>query len=113
MCVHELQVLQTKLADFEKAGGTAVAISSGSVEDSAAMAESAGLKFTVLSDPELKAIDAWGLRHSDTLMSKEMSRPAAFFLRADGSVADSFQPESYRYTLTEEVITAGFAKTAE
>lgn len=113
MCVHELQVLQGKLADFEKQGGTAVAISSGTVEESAAMVRSAGLKFTVLADPELKAIDAWGLRHSDTLMGKEMSRPAAFFLRADGTVADSFQPESYRYTLTAEVIAAGFAKTAQ
>jgi peroxiredoxin len=61
--MSELHGLQLRAADFQTAGAKLVAVSVDSVEQNRGVVESLGLTFPVLSDPELSAIDAFGLRH--------------------------------------------------
>lgn len=76
-------------------------------------AQSRGLGLRFCADPDLKAIDAFGVRHEEGRPDKPIARPAVFFVRADGTVAHSIQPENYRLHLKRQDILDGFAMTLQ
>ena len=63
--MSELHGLQTRVDDIRAAGGEVLAISVDPPDKSAEIAEAYGLSYSVLSDPDLKVIDAYGVRHPD------------------------------------------------
>lgn len=108
--MKELRVAQSEYDAIKKQGGEIVAITGGTQEEVKAAAEKAGIKFPFLADPEFKAIDTYGMRHKGALPDRDAVRPGMFFVRPDGTVHESIQPESFRFTATDEQIRAGFER---
>jgi peroxiredoxin len=92
-----------------KAGGKIVGFMPDTAEDVKAMVERTGVKFAMLADPDAAVAEAFGVRHAQAVPGKDLARPAVLFVRADGTVAGSFQPDNYRRTVTAEELRAGFA----
>jgi peroxiredoxin len=94
--MSELQGLQSRIEDFRQAGAQIVAISPDDVEQNRQVTEWLGLDFPVLSDRELRATDAFGLRHSGgSPEGGDIPRPATFILE-DGMVRWRDLTESWR-----------------
>ena len=86
--MSELQGLQSRLDEVRDLNGRVVAVSTGSVADNQKLAESAGITFALLSDPQLDAIDAFGLRHPGASVDgSDIARPAVFIIAPDGQIA--------------------------
>jgi peroxiredoxin len=56
------------------------------VATNAALARTARLEFPILSDPELRAIDAYGLRHVAAHDGRDIALSASVLIDADGVV---------------------------
>lgn len=95
--------------EIQKAGGEIVGFMPDTPEDVKAMVERTGVKFPMLADPDAAVADAFGLRHAEAVPGKDLARPAILFVRADGTVAGTFQPENYRRSVTPEELRTGFA----
>lgn len=95
--------------EIQKAGGEIVGFMPDPPEDVKAMVERTGVKFPMLADPDAAVADAFGLLHADAVPGKNLGRPAILFVRADGTVAGSFQPDNYRRSVTPEELRDGFA----
>ena len=108
--MKELRVAQTEYEAIKKQGGEIVAITGGTKEEVKAAADKHGIKFPFLADPEFKAVDAYGMRHEGALPDRDAVRPGVFFIRPNGTVAESIQPETFRYTSTADEIRAGFER---
>lgn len=74
-------------------------------------ASSRGITLHLCADPDLTVIDAFGVRHQDGRPDRPIARPAVFFVRADGTVAHSRQPENYRLHLKTQDVLDGLAMT--
>jgi peroxiredoxin len=85
--MSELRGLQLRIDDFRAAGSEVIAVSVDPVERNREVAGRLGLEFPLLSDPDLVAIDAFGLRDpgGSPFSDGDVSRPALFVLR-DGVV---------------------------
>jgi len=71
--------LQLKLEAFHALGVHVVALSVDPPARAARMAEQMGLTFTVVSDPDLEAIDAFDVRHPEGgPAGSDIARPATF-----------------------------------
>jgi peroxiredoxin len=82
--MSELQGLQSRIAEFQEAGAQVVAISPDSVEQNQQVTEWLGLEFPILSDRELSATDAFGLRHSSASPEGgDIPRPATYILEGE------------------------------
>ena len=74
-----------------------IAISVDPVETNRRLAGSAGLGFRLLSDPDLEAIDAYGVRHDAGGMGGvTIARPAVFVLDRQGRIAWKDLTENWR-----------------
>jgi len=99
--MSELHGLQLRAADFQAAGAKLVAISVDSVEQNRGVVEKFGLSFPVLSDPDLVAVDAFGLRHRggnpfpEPPASGDISRPAIYVIEG-GAIRWRNLTDSYR-----------------
>lgn len=107
--MKELAVAQSEYEAIKAQGGEIVAITAGEPADIKVAADKAGIAFPFLADADFKVVEAFGVRHPDALPDRDAVRPAMFFVRADGTVAHSVQPASYRFTATAETIREGFA----
>ena len=108
--MQELRVAQSEYEAIKKQGGEIVAITAGTPEEIKESAEKAGIEFPFLADPDFKAVDHFGMRHAGALPDRDAVRPGIFFVRPDGTVNESIQPDSYRFTATDEDIRAGFSR---
>ena len=83
----ELQGLQSRYREFRARGADVLAISTDSVEKNAEVAANVGLSYRVLSDPELHAVDAFGLRHAGAgIDGHDIARPATFVIDERGII---------------------------
>ncbi len=86
--MSELRGLQLRASDFQAAGAKLVAVSVDGVEQNRAVVEKLGLTFPVLSDPDLAAIDAFGLRHrggnpmAEPPATGDIARPATYVIES-------------------------------
>jgi len=79
--MSELQGLQSRIADFRASGTKVLAISPESVEQNDEVVGWLGLDFPILSDGELVATDAFGLRHSGAAPGGgDIPRPATYII---------------------------------
>ncbi len=64
-----------------------VAVSVDSPEDGAALKKKLGLEFPLLSDPDRRVVDLYGVRHpSGSPEGGDIARPATFLLDSKGVV---------------------------
>jgi peroxiredoxin len=74
-----------------------LAISVDPVDVSLELSDKLGFEFALLSDPELEAIDAYGVRHAEGGMGGvSIARPALFVLDREGNVAWKELTENWR-----------------
>ncbi len=65
-----------------------LAVSVDTKEANRRLAESAGLEFSLLSDREAVAVDAFGLRHPGGSMDgSDIARPGVFIVGRDGKIS--------------------------
>jgi len=89
---------------FQKAGLQVAAISVDTVEQNLAMVNKLLLPFPVLSDPDARVIEPWGVLNA---AEKGIARPALFLVRADWSVPFSYVGEDFTDRPTDEELFAG------
>jgi peroxiredoxin Q/BCP len=104
--MSELHGLQTRIDDIRAAGGEVLAISVDPPDKSAEIAEAYGLSYSVLSDPDLKVIDAYGVRHPDGGIEGHVARPATFIIDSTGRVAWYELADNWRVRPRPEEIVA-------
>jgi peroxiredoxin len=109
--MSELHGLQLGAADIGATGAKLVAISVDSVEENRGVVERVGLSFPVLSDPDLVAVDAFGLRHpggNPTAVppaNGDIPRPAVYVLE-NGVVRSRELTDNWRVRVTPERVLA-------
>jgi peroxiredoxin Q/BCP len=81
-----------------------LAISTDPVATQAALGAKLGLSFRLLSDPELAAIDAYGVRHpkGNPMEAADIARPAAFLIDEQGRIAWRELTDDWRVRLDPE-----------
>lgn len=105
--MSELHGLQLGLAPIEATGAKLAAISVDTVEENRGVVERVGLSYPVLSDPELVAVDAFGLRHPGANpyavppASGDVPRPAVYVLE-NGVVRSRELTDSWRVRVTPQ-----------
>jgi len=99
--------LQSTQSEFAARNTEILAISIDPPEDSAKIVTKLGLSFPILSDPEFQAIDAFGVRHQEGMMGKDIARPAVFILNTQGRLTWSNLTDNWRVRVTpNELIEA-------
>jgi peroxiredoxin len=96
--------VQLALPQIREAGGDVVVVGKDAPADLARLAGDEGFQFTMLSDPGLVLVDAFGLRHrgADVAHGGDISRPAALFFDARGRLRDRFLTDDWRVRLTAD-----------
>jgi len=72
----------------------------------AQVAADVGLDYRILSDADLRVIDAYDLRHDDPASGLSIARPASFLLDANGVVRWRDLTDNYRYRPHPDAILA-------
>lgn len=84
--MSELRGLQLSMDAFRETGTALIAVCVDPVETNLRVAQEHGFQFPILSDPDLQAIDAFGLRHvAGSPYGGDIARPAVYVVR-DGVV---------------------------
>lgn len=101
-----MQGLQSIADDLKSKNIQVLAISADSVEDLDKLAKAKGYTFPLLSDPELVAIDAVGLRHANgnPIKKSDIARPAMFLLDKNRKIVWKEYPDNWRKRPTAEKI---------
>jgi peroxiredoxin len=98
-CKGQLKDLQM-VADALKAEGYPLAaLSYDPVDTLKSFSDKNGLSYTLLSDPESKVIDAFGVRNEEMRGKKRFDgipNPAIFIISADGKVQAKLYEEGYK-----------------
>ncbi len=103
--MFELQGLQLRKADFDRRNVAVFAVSVDSVEENAAVVRDVGLDYHVLSDPQLAAIDTYGLRY-DRQGEPSIARPATFVIDGNGVIRWRDVTENYRLRPKPDAVLA-------
>ena len=91
-----MRSIQKQLPRFHEVGIRPVAISVDAPEVSRGLAQKAGYTFTLLSDPDLKAISLYDLVHKGQGENgHDISRPAEFLIDAGGVIRWRMMTENY------------------
>lgn len=96
--------MQSRLNDIKNLNAVVFAISVDSPEDSKKVVEANNLGFPILSDPDLKAIDAFGLRHEGAGMGKDVARPAVIIIDKEGKIAWKSLTDNWRVRVRPETV---------
>jgi len=96
--------LQSRIEELRDEDAEAVAISVDPPDKSRLIAERYGLEFSLLSDPDLEVIDAFGVRHRDGGLDGDIARPAIFILDREGRIVWRELTENWRVRARPEPI---------
>jgi peroxiredoxin len=103
--MSELQGLQSRINEIRELDAEVVAISvdpPNAIED---MAAHHGYTFPVLSDTDLEAIDAFGVRHEGgSIEGGDLARPANFIVDREGRVVWREIPDTWRVRPRPETV---------
>lgn len=80
VCLNQLLNLKTDFPKFTALHVTLAAISVDNPEDSANFNQQWRLPYPLLSDPHLQLIDAYGARHPNAHMGKDIARPTVIII---------------------------------
>jgi peroxiredoxin Q/BCP len=84
--------------------GTVLAVSTDTMEDNEKLARRKDIDFPLLADPELKAIDAYGLRHPGGGPYGDVARPATFIIDAEGRIVWRELTDNWRVRVRPEPV---------
>jgi thioredoxin-dependent peroxiredoxin len=92
-CTREAQDFTKAIAKLGKAGAAVVGVSKDSVTSHCGFRDKIGIKFPLLSDPDLKAHKAWGAWGKKTMYGKEVEGTirSTFLVGPDGKVARAWR----------------------
>lgn len=107
--MRDLAVAQSEYEAIQKAGAELVAITGDQPGEVKTAADRAGLKFSVLGDPDYAVIDKFQMKHPNGKYTADAVKPAVLFIDREGRIVHSDQPDSYRRPLTAESLRAGLA----
>ena len=108
----ELQGLQLRKDEFTRRETEVVALVVDSVEQNAQVVRDLGLGYRILSDPQLTAIDAYGLRHEQAAGQPAIAHPASFLIDANGVIRWRNITDNYRLRPQPEAILAAIDRLA-
>jgi peroxiredoxin len=91
--VSELQGLQLSSEEFGRRGARVFGVVVDPVATNAELARDAGLAFPILSDPDLRTVDAYGLRHAAGHDGEDIALSASVLIDADGVAAIDALPK--------------------
>jgi peroxiredoxin len=98
--------LQSRIEEIREAGAEVVAVSVDPLETNAELATSLGLTVPLVSDPDLTAIDAFGVRHDvgagDDVQS--IARPAVFVIDPEGRIVWRRLTDDWRVRVRPEQV---------
>jgi len=98
--------LQSRIADIHAANARVLAICTDPVEENAKVVDKLKLDYSILADPELVAIDSFGLRHKggNPMEGLDVARPAVFILDRSGIVRWRTLTDNWRVRVRPETI---------
>tara|TARA_R110002096_G_scaffold123315_21_gene266931 strand:- start:1338 stop:1661 length:324 start_codon:yes stop_codon:yes gene_type:complete len=97
--------LQTKIEEFEARDVVVLGISTSTVGEVKEKMIPMGFTFPLLADPELKVIDAFGLRHvAGYPTGEDIARPAIIIIDESGVIVEKMLTENWRVRPTAELI---------
>jgi len=98
--------LQSRIADIHALDAKVFAVCTDPVEKNAELVDRLQLDYTILSDPELIAIDRFDLRHKggNPMEGKDVARPAVFVLDRKGVVRWRSLTDNWRVRVRPETI---------
>ncbi len=95
--MSELQGLQLSMAEFQQRGCAVAGVVIDRPETNAALVREAGIDYPILADPDLKAIDAYGLRHVGAgPENNDIAHPASVLIGPDGVVRWGLVTDNFR-----------------
>jgi peroxiredoxin len=95
--VTELQGLQLSIDALRERGCAVLGISTDSPQTSADLARDADLHYPILSDPDLRTIDAYGLRHpGGGPDGQDIAHSASVLIDGAGVVRWTFVTRNFR-----------------
>ena len=105
--MSELQGLQLSQDEFRRRGAQVLGVVVDAVDTNAQLARDAGLAFPILSDPDLHATDAYGLRHKDGHDGQDIALSASVLIDAGGIVRWTHVARNFRVRpLPTEILAA-------
>ena len=92
-CTREAQDFTKAASKLGKAGASVVGVSKDSVKSHCGFRDKIGIKFPLLSDPELKAHKAWGAWGKKVMYGKEIEGTirSTFLVSPEGKVARTWK----------------------
>lgn len=111
-CKKQLADLNAIAPELEKQGYKLAALSYDSVDILKKFSDDKALAYTLLSDPESKAIDAFGVRNQEAKGERftGIPHPAIFIIGADGVVKAKLYEENYRNRPQPQAVLEAVAK---
>jgi peroxiredoxin len=106
----ELQGLQLNIDALRRHHAEVVAVVVDPVSQNAEVATQLGLSYRILSDPEMRVIDAYDLRHTDGGPNGPIARSATFVLDAGGVVRWRNLTDNLRLRPRPEEVIAAVAQ---
>ncbi|MFK7886475.1 MAG: peroxiredoxin family protein [Gammaproteobacteria bacterium] len=114
-CKRQLIELSERAADFEKRGLTLVSISYDNTDVLGGFTEQFDIGFRLLSDPESKVIDAFGIRNEDQKpgsAGEGIPHPGIMVFNSKGELTAKFAEKSYRKRPKIDDVLAAFDAAA-
>lgn len=111
-CQAELRGLGGIHQTLAKQGGTVLAVSPDPPSACKAMVLECKVDFPVLSDPELKVIDRYGLRHVNGYFGRDVALSASYLIDTDGSIRWKFVGRTFQDLAHPDKIAQEIAKLA-
>ncbi len=103
--------MQSRIEDIRQAGAEVLAVSVDPPATTLDKLSSVGLEFPLLADPDLEAIDAYGLRHSaGSMYGTDIARPATFLIDRQGRIVWRELTDNWRIRLRPERLLEQLAK---
>ena len=105
--------MQSRIEEIHAADARVLAICVDTVEENARVVATQKLEFPILSDPDKKAIGAYGLLHNDAVTaagSDDIARPAVFILDRNGVVRWRHLTDNWRVRVRPETVLEQLAE---
>jgi peroxiredoxin len=106
-CVSELQGLQLSIDELRRRRCRVAGVVTDPPATNAELAQQAAIEFPILSDPDLRTIDAYGLRHAGAGPDgADIARPASILVDATGVVRWTDVTDNFRIRPTPADVLA-------
>lgn len=85
-CRTQLVQLREQYPELQRAGAAVLAVSVDTPAESAALKERLAVPFPILSDPDHRVIDRYGVFHHDEPRGRSIARPSLFVIDGAGQI---------------------------